>query len=176
MNKALLVILCILWMGFIFYNSSNIGEVSEERSHRMLYDIKNKYHQIKKEEKIVANNYSISNEKLEQSNIIDNKYLNKREENLNIILRKNAHAFEYMVLAMIVTGVLFSFNIKGKLALIYIMFVCLFYAVTDEFHQMFVPGRTSLVGDVLIDFVGSLIGMAIYYLFYYKFFKRNKVY
>lgn len=173
MKKVLLVILCILWMGFIFYNSSNIGEVSEERSHRVLNDIKNKYHQIKKEEKIVVNN---SNEKPVGNNIVDNEYLNKREGNLNIILRKNAHAFEYLVLAMIVTAVLFSFNIKGKSALNYIMFVCLFYAVTDEFHQVFVPGRTSLVSDVLIDFAGSLIGMSIYYLFYYKFFRRNQVY
>lgn len=176
MKKALLVILCILWMGVIFYNSSNIGEVSEERSHRVLNDIKNKYHQIKKEEKIVVNNSNISNEKSVQSNIVDNEYLNKREEILNIILRKNAHAFEYLVLAMIVTAALFSFNIKGKSALIYIMFVCLFYAVTDEFHQVFVPGRTSSVNDVLIDFAGSLIGMSIYYLSYYKFFKRSQVY
>ncbi len=37
---------------------------------------------------------------------------------------------------------------------------CLFYAMTDEFHQLFVPDRNGNFIDVLIDFSGSLIGIA----------------
>ncbi|MCH5138771.1 VanZ family protein, partial [Clostridiaceae bacterium UIB06] len=40
-------------------------------------------------------------------------------------------------------------------------------------HQSFVPGRTSLVSDVLIDFSGSIIGIAMFYLFYYKLYKSK---
>ena len=35
------------------------------------------------------------------------------------------------------------------------------YAVTDEFHQGFVPGRTASVVDVLIDSAGALTGLSL---------------
>ena len=35
------------------------------------------------------------------------------------------------------------------------------YAVTDEVHQMFVPGRAGMVTDVLLDSAGVLVGVAI---------------
>jgi len=52
--------------------------------------------------------------------------------------------------------------------------ICLLYAVTDEFHQMFVSGINSLVSDVLTDFAGSLIGIGVFYLVYYKIYDRHK--
>ncbi|MBC2580178.1 VanZ family protein [Clostridium sp. DJ247] len=149
MKKLFLTMLCIMWMVLIFYNSSNNGKTSNERSYHFLNDIRSEY---KNEPKLL-------NSKLPSNN---------REERLNLVIRKNAHAFEYLVLALLVSSAFFSFSFKGRGAVIYIMFICLFYAVTDEFHQMFVPGRTSLVSDVLIDFTGSLIGIFIFYFLYYK--------
>jgi VanZ family protein len=35
------------------------------------------------------------------------------------------------------------------------------YAATDEFHQLFVPGRTARVTDVMIDAAGAAAGIAI---------------
>jgi VanZ family protein len=177
LRKALSIVLCILWMGFIFYNSSNNGEISNEKSFYLLNNIRQEYNKIKLGRKPIAQNsksinQSVSKDKNTQKSAM-NKILPKsnREEKLNLIIRKNAHTFEYLVVAMLVGILLFSFNIKGKSALVYIMFICLFYAVTDEFHQMFVPGRSSLVSDVLIDFLGSVIGIFIFYLFYYKIYK-----
>ncbi len=69
-----------------------------------------------------------------------------------MVIRKNAHAFEYFVLAILVAIAMFAFHLKGRGAIVYIMFICLLYAVTDEFHQAFVTGRTSLVSDVIIEF------------------------
>ncbi|MTK11783.1 MAG: teicoplanin resistance protein VanZ [Clostridiaceae bacterium] len=176
MKRKLALILCVLWMGFIFYNSSNNGYVSELRSHTLLNDIKSKYNEIRGKDKKVSLNYNtVENEKVKKQNTTKVKKQVSREEKLNTILRKNAHAFEYLVLAIFVAAVLFSFNLKGKSPIIYIMFICLFYAVTDEFHQMFVPGRSSLVSDVLIDFLGSIIGIGLFYLFYYKIISRNRV-
>ena len=40
MKKKLSIILCILWMGFIFYNSSQPGYKSNERSVKVLNVIK----------------------------------------------------------------------------------------------------------------------------------------
>ncbi|MEJ2719007.1 MAG: VanZ family protein [Deltaproteobacteria bacterium] len=39
---------------------------------------------------------------------------------------------------------------------------CLIYAITDEGHQYFVPGRTSEVGDLIADTIGGLLGALIY--------------
>ena len=77
-------------------------------------------------------------------------------DDIDHIIRKNAHAFEFLVLAILVANVLKIFGLTGKNALVYIMFICLLCAVLDEYHQLFVPGRASQVTDVLIDFAGSL--------------------
>ena len=38
------------------------------------------------------------------------------------------------------------------------------YAVSDEFHQLFVPQRSFSVGDIIADTVGVLIGLSIFRL------------
>ena len=72
--------------------------------------------------------------------------------------------FELEVLLSIVFSVLFE-----------LLFITLFYAVLDEYHQIFVIGRGSSVKDVLIDFIGGIIGMAIYYIVYYLSHRIRKV-
>ena len=43
-----------------------------------------------------------------------------------------------------------------------ISIVCVFiYAGFDEFHQLFIPGRSGSFSDVLIDLRGGIIGLFI---------------
>ena len=35
------------------------------------------------------------------------------------------------------------------------------YAATDEMHQLFVPGRSGQVSDVLLDSAGAIAGLAL---------------
>jgi hypothetical protein len=37
------------------------------------------------------------------------------------------------------------------------LLLCFFYAVSDEWHQSFVPGRSALFSDILIDMTGSAL-------------------
>lgn len=37
--------------------------------------------------------------------------------------------------------------------------IYIIYAVSDEFHQLFVPGRGAQLKDVLIDCAGAAIGI-----------------
>jgi VanZ family protein len=159
LKKAIILIICLLWFGFIFYNSTKSGDVSNTKSYTLLNKIRAEYRQLDGEERQQYNNLPKS----------------AREERLNLIIRKNAHAFEYCVLAIVISTILFQFKVKGRGAIIYIMFICLIYAVLDEFHQIYVPGRTSSVRDVLIDFSGALIGMIFYYFVYYKFINKKVV-
>lgn len=41
------------------------------------------------------------------------------------------------------------------------LLLCSLYAVTDEFHQLFVPGRSASTRDILIDSLAALCGVAI---------------
>jgi hypothetical protein len=36
------------------------------------------------------------------------------------------------------------------------------YALTDEFHQLFVPGRSAAALDVLIDTLGASLGVGVW--------------
>jgi VanZ family protein len=40
--------------------------------------------------------------------------------------------------------------------------ICIIYAVSDELHQLFVPGRGCQLKDVIIDTAGAVSGTAIY--------------
>ena len=46
------------------------------------------------------------------------------------------------------------------------------YALLDEFHQRFVPGRTADVFDVMADVIGGLLGIWVMYRLV-KVFRRN---
>lgn len=51
-------------------------------------------------------------------------------------------------------------KIKWKHALIAFAFT-VFYACTDEFHQLFVEGRTGKITDVLIDSLGAIVFISV---------------
>jgi len=69
---------------------------------------------------------------------------------------KLAHVTEYAILGWLIQR---AFDHRGKWWKSWLIAVA--YAVTDEFHQSFVPGRTALATDVLIDSAGTVIGLAI---------------
>lgn len=39
---------------------------------------------------------------------------------------------------------------------------CILYAISDELHQLFVPGRGAQVKDVVIDSSGAVVGIGVY--------------
>lgn len=86
----------------------------------------------------------------------------------NFVVRKCAHFFEYMILALLVLNVLkLYFNMK-QVIIITIVFVFL-YACSDEIHQLFIQGREGAIRDVIIDTSGGItlvfIKVGKYYLF-----------
>ena len=53
----------------------------------------------------------------------------------------------------------------GKHGVVFTLLLCIGYAITDELHQAFVPGRTPKLLDVLIDSSGALLGIRMYVWF-----------
>lgn len=83
-----------------------------------------------------------------------------------VVDTKLFHPLEYLTLGILLSGAwhclskqigmagfMFSVQLSGTA-----------YAFSDEFHQAFIPGRTSTLTDVLIDSVGVALGLGIFLL------------
>ena len=73
----------------------------------------------------------------------------------DFILRKMAHVFEYFILTFFLRRAFKdTLNADVFRLFIYPVILSFLYAVSDEFHQLFVPGRNGCARDVLIDGIG----------------------
>ena len=81
----------------------------------------------------------------------------------DIVLRKIAHITEYGILAFLVWRAIFH-SLKINLIKVYAWSgaLSLFYAISDEIHQRFVPTRHGSIYDILIDTFG--IGLMLCFL------------
>jgi len=86
-------------------------------------------------------------------------------------LRKCAHFTEYAILALLLRRTLHHAwdreSAPWSAGLLAVVLGLVFgYAASDEFHQSFVPGRTALFTDVLIDAGGGTAGLLAGWCFY----------
>ena len=82
----------------------------------------------------------------------------------NHIVRKNAHFFAYLVLGILVINALRRSGVVGIRSMILALLICILYAISDEVHQLFVPGRGAQIRDVIIDSAGATVGIGVYLL------------
>lgn len=81
------------------------------------------------------------------------------------LIRKSAHFCIYGILGVISFAAYDALNkIKAKAVVPFAFITCVLYAVSDEIHQLFVPGRSCEFLDVLIDSAGALLGILALYL------------
>lgn len=90
-------------------------------------------------------------------NFISSIFKIKNIELLSFIVRKLAHFMEYFILGILFVRVIINYNKKIYLAYIFgIMYACL-----DEFHQLFVSGRSGQIFDIFVDCTGLILGIII---------------
>jgi VanZ family protein len=84
----------------------------------------------------------------------------------NIPVRKFSHGAEYAILYLLSCRAFLLSGEKwhGKSALMALALCCL-YALTDEWHQSFVPGRSATLSDAGIDSIGALCACVVQQLF-----------
>jgi len=74
------------------------------------------------------------------------------------------HIIEYAVFALLFSRAIkayypkFLYQKRFWLVLVF----CVAYALSDEFHQAFVPGRDACLGDVAYDGIGVIISNIFY--------------
>ncbi|HLN18988.1 MAG TPA: VanZ family protein, partial [Patescibacteria group bacterium] len=74
-----------------------------------------------------------------------------------VIVRKIAHLAEFSMLLWLVWRIFYhSWNLINRDALVIALIITLLYAISDEFHQTFVPGRSGQFIDVVFDFLSAL--------------------
>lgn len=134
----------LLWMILVFYMSHQPAVVSDGLSTGIT-------------QKLVA--------------FIENVFSNSELDidRINHYVRKNAHFMEYLILGVLTINALRKSGMTGRKAIIAALLICVLYASSDEFHQLFVPGRAGRITDVLIDSSGALTGILLYSL---KFFRQ----
>ena len=121
-------ILAVLTTLFIFSNSLKTASISSEESGRIVMIVSWILEQFGK--------------------IVD-------PEVLQNIVRKVAHFAEFGLQGFLLFG---CFDRKAKDRIVYVLFLGLFTACTDEFLQLFSEGRGSQIQDVFIDFAGTVAG------------------
>ena len=92
---------------------------------------------------------------------------NKKNDVLNTIekvIRKLAHFSEYTFLGILLMSLMSTYNLKQTNKFIISIGIGFLYACSDEFHQLFVPGRTAKFTDVLIDTSGVIVGSVIIFI------------
>jgi len=91
----------------------------------------------------------------------------------HLLVRKAAHVTEYAILSGLLFRALRPW-LSGFWPRAAIAFLPAFvFAFFDEFHQSFVPSRTSSLGDVGIDCLGALVGIVICRMLHLAFARRS---
>lgn len=137
--RFIVTMLTLIWMGIIFYFSSQPAVQSASLSGGILRRI----------QEIVS---SIP--------VMGDAFLVGFTEH---ILRKGAHMTEYAILGMLLILCMYQYlpEQKRRFRLPAALLAGILYAGSDEFHQTFVPGRSGELRDVLLDSVGVLVGIAV---------------
>ena len=146
MKKTISFIVLILWMIVIFSFSSADANKSTGTSDKVIttmIEIKDK----------ITNNETPNNEK----EII--------VKNSSFYVRKIAHITEYLILGFLMFNLLKQYSVTN---IYYAIGLSILYSCTDEFHQLFINGRSGSIRDILIDSIGILIGTYLYKLLFIK--------
>jgi len=81
-------------------------------------------------------------------------------------VRKSAHFTEYFILSLLILRGIRAGRRETHLKwAVLIVIIVAAYASLDEIHQMFVPGRTPAVPDVMLDTSGGIAAQIIAALF-----------
>ncbi len=129
--------LLIGWMLLIFLFSHDTGEISTKRSDGII---------------VSTIEFLLERELTDAEKL---KYIDW----FVVPVRKGAHLLVYFVLGILMISTLKEFRLVDKRTYIFAVILCILYAISDEVHQAFVPGRSGGIVDVCIDTVGASLGV-----------------
>ena len=72
------------------------------------------------------------------------------------------HFTEYAFLSLFLNRALKVRGFARVKRFYWVFILCLLYALSDEWHQSFVPGRTASLYDIIVDGLGAFVAGIIY--------------
>ena len=138
-RKVFKILLCVIWLGVIFYNRTRPGEISQKSSNEII-------NVAKKVIKIPAVSIDEAGSKF---------------KDVNFYIRKNAHFFQYLILGLLLCSALRQFKLNKGTEIFLMLFLLLLFPVIDELIQKYIPGRTSNITDIVIDFSGGVLAVVL---------------
>ncbi|MDK8183442.1 VanZ family protein [Paenibacillus sp. UMB4589-SE434] len=140
------LILAVVWMGFVFYKSSQTyadqdlrpsfaAFITEETLQKYIPHIEFDY---------------------------DGQHVTWKQpyDFVEYFIRKGAHVAEFALLCFLILKTLYATSLSAISAVAIGGIATFLYACSDEWHQSFVPGRTGHFQDVLVDSIGIVLVMA----------------
>ena len=136
--RMILILLLILTFVIIFDFSNQSSEKSSESSGKIA--------------EIITNNIKPIRERTQ----IEREKIILRVES---VIRKIAHFSIYTIVGVLLMSLVSTYKID-ELSRISISLICgIIYATSDEIHQVFIPGRSGQISDVILDSMGVALGI-----------------
>lgn len=140
-RRMIFIIFAICWMMVIFHFSSKNADESTKDSNAagMLVG------------RIVYSDF----------NVWPGKEQQVFAERWDYPIRKTAHMTEYAILGFLFVASVRSEKQRYKFSIFTAYAIAVLYAVSDEIHQFFVPGRACMLKDIGFDALGAAVGVTI---------------
>ena len=153
-KNILLLVIIIICIAFIFYNSLKTAEQSIKDSSRVAVVIER---------------------------VVDIAYKGNPPENVTYffkitfgnVLRDSAHFFEFFILGILVMLYSDKFRISVFRRFSFAFLFCILIALLDETIQLFSIGRAFELSDLVLDGLGSIAGIILIFLLW-KIIKSKK--
>ena len=141
-KRILLLLILIADMVFIFYNSAQVASVSSNASQSVTQMVAH----------VIVPNY----DKLDETEKLNTV------ASLDAIVREAAHLLQFVPMGFALYLLLHISTIPQKLSRLCLPLTLGFgilYALSDEIHQLFVPGRSFQFFDIFMDTCGVTVGI-----------------
>lgn len=93
---------------------------------------------------------------------LDEEELRRIADAIESGVRKTAHMTEFGILSVLLYVWLGKWQAATGKRMAFAAILSMLYAVSDELHQLLVPGRAGSVRDVMIDSTGAILGVIIF--------------
>ena len=163
--KIISTIFVLVWMITVFIFSSQDGTQTLNTSGAFIQVIDSTLNNVE------SNNTNKTDTVNTQD---DNNDKYNYSQELQVFVRKNAHYFLYTVGGIILSVFFYAFLKNNKKIYAFAILTGMIYAMSDEFHQRFVAGRTSRITDVGIDTLGVITGTILFMIFINILIKSRK--
>ena len=138
--RAILMLLLLSTFFIIFGFSSQDGEKSGNISKKITEEIITRIPQIQEKEQNEREAITLRIEK---------------------VIRKIAHFSIYTAVGLLLMALISTFEMKEKNRIIISLIIGIIYASSDEIHQSFVPERSPMITDIMIDTMGVMLGILL---------------